>query len=176
MNTPATHYSIRSARAEDLSLLPEIESAAPQRFRNTDYSELADDTGPDVERFQDWFHRGAIWVAGDTEDTIVGFAVAEEIDGQGFLTELDVHPDHGRQGLGRRLIAAVRVWAVEHGYEEMRLTTFADIAWNAPYYARLGFRLLKEHELGPGLLEVRKREAESGLNVARRVFMTLSMR
>jgi ribosomal protein S18 acetylase RimI-like enzyme len=132
MNTPAIHYSIRLARTEDLPRLPEIESAAAQRFRNTNYSELADDSPPGLETFQNWFRKGAIWVAVDTEDTVVGFAVAEEIDSQGFLTELDVHPNHGRQGLGRRLIAAVRAWAVEREYEVIRLRTFADIEWNGP--------------------------------------------
>ncbi len=174
LDTSASNYSIRPARLEDLPRLPEIEKAASQLFRNTDYFELADDTGPDLEVFQDWWRNGAIWVAADTEDHAVGFAVAEEIDAQGFLTELDVHPDHGRRGLGRQLIERVRAWAAERGYEVFQLSTFGDVEWNAPYYARLGFRILAEDELGSGLLEVRKEEAESGLDVTRRVFMTLS--
>jgi ribosomal protein S18 acetylase RimI-like enzyme len=164
-------YSIRPARAEDLPRLPEIERAATQLFRHSQYSKLADDSGPDLETFEEWQRRGAIWVAVDSEDNVVGFAVAGEVDGQGFLVELDVHPDHGRRGLGRRLIETARRWTVEQGYEVIRLSTFVDIEWNAPYYSRLGFRILAEAELGPGLLEVRSQEAEAGLDVARRVFM-----
>ena len=97
----------------------------------------------------------------------------QEVDGQGFLIELDVHPAHGRCGLGRQLIELVRVWGSERGYEALHLSTFADVNWNAPYYERLGFRIMTEDELGPGLLGVRRQEAASGLDVAHRVFMTL---
>lgn len=169
------NYSIRPARADDLPRLPKIEHAAAQLFRSTEHVALADDTGPDLACFQEWWDRGAIWVAVDSEDNVVGFAVVEEIDGQGFLTELDVHPAHGRRGLGRRLIETVRTWAAQRGYAELRLSTFARIEWNAPYYARLGFRTLTEAELGPGLLEVRHGEAASGLDMTQRVFMTLAI-
>lgn len=165
-------YVIRPVREEDLPCLPEIEHAAAQLFRSTKYAALADDTGPDLAQFTQWWRAGAIWVAVDSENNAVGFAAAEEVDGQGFLTELDVHPDHGRRGLGRRLIDAVQHWAAEHGYDELRLSTFAEVEWNAPYYTRLGFRILAEEELGPGLLEVRQAEAAGGLEVTRRVFMT----
>jgi len=167
------NYLIRSARADDLPRLPEIEHAASQLFRSTEYAALADDTGPDLAAFEQWWRAGAIWVAVDTEDNVVGFAVAEEIDNQGFLTELDVHPAHGRRGLGRRLIEEVRAWAAQREYTELRLSTFARIEWNTPYYARLGFCTLAEAELGPELLKVRQREAASGLDVTQRVFMTL---
>ena len=168
-------YSIRPAREEDLPYLPEIEHAAAQLFRHTVHAALADDSGPDLARFTEWWHAGTLWVAVDVENQIVGFAVAEELDSQGFLTEIDVHPVHGRRGLGRRLIEAVRSWAVERGYNTLRLSTFAQIEWNAPYYTKLGFRILAEDELGPGLLEVRRGEAESGLDIAQRVFMSLAI-
>jgi len=168
-------YSIRPARPDDLPHLPEIEHAAAQLFRHTEHSALADDTGPDLDDCKRWWHTGAIWVAVDSADNIVGFAVAKELDGQGFLSELDVHPAHGRRGLGRRLIEAVRAWAVQREYTELRLSTFARIEWNAPYYARLGFCTLAEAELGPELLNVRQREAASGLDVTQRVFMTLAI-
>jgi hypothetical protein len=70
------------------------------------------------------------------------------------------------------LIEAARRWTAGQGYEVIRLSTFVNIEWNAPYYTRLGFCILAEDELGPGLLEVRREEAEAGLDVARRVFMT----
>ena len=37
----------------------------------------------------------------------LGFAIARKLDGDIYLHEIDVHPDHGRRGLGRRLIDAV---------------------------------------------------------------------
>ena len=156
--------------------MPDIEHAAAQLFRHTEYFALADDSPPDVARFRSWLEEGAIWVVVDAEEGVIGFAVAGEVDRQGFLIELDVHPAHGRRGLGRQLIELVCVWAIERGYEALRLSTFVDVNWNAPYYKRLGFRLMTEDELGPGLLEIRRREVASGLEVARRVFMSLPIR
>lgn len=173
MSVPIESYSFRPAQPEDLPHLPEIEHAAAQLFRDTKYFELADDSPPDVERFQSWLEDGAIWVAVDAQENVVGFAAAGEVDGQGFLIELDVHPAHGRRGLGRRLIEYVSICVRERGYEALRLSTFVDVDWNAPYYARLGFRIMTENELGPGLREIRHNEADSGLDVTRRVFMTL---
>lgn len=173
MILPIENYSLRPAKLEDLPDLPEVEHAAAQLFRDTAYSELADDSPPDVERFQSWLEAGAIGVAVDAQETVVGFAVAGEVDGQGFLIELDVLPAHGRRGLGRRLIEFTRLWGMERGYDALRLSTFVDVKWNAPYYERLGFRVMTEDELGPGLREIRRYEAVSGLDVTRRVFMTL---
>jgi hypothetical protein len=51
------------------------------------------------------------------------------------------------------------------------LTTFEYVPWNAPYYARLGFRILDDAEVTPGLRAIRRREAESGLDRGPRVCM-----
>ena len=170
---PIEKYTFRPAQANDLPHLPNIEHAAAQLFRDTEYFALADDSPPDLACFQRWLEAGAIWVVMDAQEEVIGFAVAGEVDRQGFLIELDVHPAHGRRGLGRQLIELVRVWGLERGYEALRLSTFVDVHWNAPYYKRLGFRIMTEDELGPGLLEIQSEEAASGLEVARRVFMSL---
>ncbi|NUO59744.1 MAG: GNAT family N-acetyltransferase, partial [Hamadaea sp.] len=44
------------------------------------------------------------------------------------------------------------------------LTTFVEVPWNAPYYARHGYRLLGEDELTSGLRAIRAREAALGLD------------
>jgi hypothetical protein len=44
------------------------------------------------------------------------------------------------------------------------LTTYVDVAWNGPYYQRLGFRYLRDDELGEQLRAIRDREAASGLD------------
>ncbi len=47
------------------------------------------------------------------------------------------------------------------GIATVTLCTFRDIPWNAPFYQRLGFRILDEDELTPGLA-ARVREEELG--------------
>ncbi len=54
--------------------------------------------------------------------------------------------------------------ALREGVPALTLTTFTEVPWNAPYYARCGFRLLDDAELTPGLREIRAHEAAHGLD------------
>jgi GNAT superfamily N-acetyltransferase len=172
---PPARYHIRPARRDELAQLQRIEQAAAQHFRGTAQDWIADDEGMDQADWEHWFAHGQIWVATDAADTPVGFAVAHELDNTAYLYELDVHPQHARQGLGARLIDQVTAWATACGYSAVTLSTFAEIPWNAPYYRRLGFRILSEDELGPGLRAVRAREAANGLEIEARVCMIRSV-
>ncbi len=170
---PEPAYTIRLALPDDLPVLPAVEQAAGALFRDTDQSWIVDDSGHGLDVFEGWHTTGRIWVAATGDDTVVGFAAVGTIDGQAYLYELDVHPAHGRRGLGRRLIAAAVSGARVAGQTALRLSTFRDIAWNAPYYAGLGFRELREAEIGPGLAAERRAEAAAGLDLSRRVLMEL---
>jgi N-acetylglutamate synthase-like GNAT family acetyltransferase len=78
-------------------------------------------------------------------------------------------------GVGRALMERVSAWARESGMPAVTLTTFDDVPWNAPLYRHLGFRVLGEDELGPGLRAVRDAETAHGLDPARRVCMRLEL-
>lgn len=165
-------YAIRPVRPEELALLPGVEQAAGRLFAGTSEAWIVDDGDHSLADFTDWLRDGAIWVA-VADDRIVGFAAVETIDGQSYLHELDVHPDHGRRGLGRRLIATAVAAARAVGQTALRLSTFRHIPWNAPYYVKLGFRELPEADWGPGLREVWRAEIASGLDPARRLMLEL---
>ncbi len=47
------------------------------------------------------------------------------------------------------------------------LTTFRDVPWNMPFYARLGFDEVAPNELTPALRAVLADEARRGLDPAR---------
>lgn len=161
-------YAIRAALPGDLAALPAIELAAASRFRATPFAFIADfplvspAIDPDGER---------VWVAVAGDDRPVGFAIARPLDGAAYLCELDVHPDHGRRGLGRRLIDAVAAWGRATGATGVTLVTFRDIPWNGPYYARLGFHVLADDDLTPGLRAIRQAEVGGGLPGEDRVCM-----
>lgn len=169
-----TELTIRRARPADLAALGAIERAAAALFRATPYAWLADNDdlvspGADLERDH-------VWVAADAADRPVGFAIVHlHADGTAHLHELDVHPRYARQGLGRRLIATVADWARAQGAPALTLTTFADVPWNGPYYARLGFRTLDPAALSPALRAVRQGEAGNGLPMAQRICMQLNL-
>jgi ribosomal protein S18 acetylase RimI-like enzyme len=165
------NYHIRPARIEELPQLQEIERAAGSLFRDTEFSFLADSDPLPLDSLVTQQQSGLVWVVTDAGDHPVGFAVVRLIDGLAHLHELDVHPAHGRRGLGRRLTLEVCEWAKQRGFPAVTLSTFRDLAWNAPFYARSGFRILGEEELSPGLIELRKQEAQHGLPIERRVCM-----
>jgi len=165
------NYTIRLAHRDELPLLNEIERAAASLFREVGF-DFAAELGPlSLELLQSLQSKDQVWVAVAPDGLPVGFAAIQIIDGMPHLEEISVHPAHGRQGLGTRLIQAVCHWARESGYLALTLSTFRDVPWNAPFYERLGFRVLEEEELGPGLLAVREHEAQDGLTVRERVCM-----
>lgn len=163
---------IRPARPDDLPALPLIERAAAAIFRTTPYAYLADDDLVSAE--VDLAHEH-VWVAVDQDDHPIAFALVHVLDESVHLHELDVHPDYAHQGLGRRLIATVAEWARARGAKALTLTTFADVPWNGPYYARLGFRTLDLATISPGLQAVRHGEAEAGLPMEHRICMQLDL-
>ena len=52
-----------------------------------------------------------------------------------------MHLDWQGKGIGRRLIACVADRPAK-GLASLTLTTFRDVPWNAPFYARLGFEMI----------------------------------
>lgn len=172
---PSQAYAIRPVRRAELPKLQQIEQAAGQLFAETDHAWIAGDEGMGLDTLKHWFKHGKIWVVVTASDEPVGFAIARTVDGKAYLHELDIHPNHGRQGLGACLIDTVSDWARTNGYPAVTLTTCVDIPWNAPYYTRLGFRVLPDEELEPGLRAIRAHEIEAGWAPAERVCMLRSV-
>lgn len=163
-------YKIVNARVRDLHLIGAIELAAAELLRGHAPDAVLNETTGEQD-LQDAQSRRHLWVA-LAGDTPVGFAHVEVLESDAaHLREVDVHPDHGRRGLGRRLVAEVCGWAQEHGYPAVTLTTFRDVPWNMPFYARLDFEEIPTDTLSPALRSVLQDEARRGLNSARRVAM-----
>lgn len=168
-------YTIRLARADEIEQLPPIELAAGKLFAGQDLGTFSLDDVRDLATHAAAQREGMLWVAA-LGDVPVGFAIASRVEGEPHLLELDVHPDHGRRGLGAKLVAAVVTWARGTGAPSITLSTFRDVAWNAPFYARLGFRAIEEGDLGPPYRALLDREVAMGLPRHRRVVMRLSLR
>lgn len=132
---------------------------------------VAADEPMSSERLVAYARAGRSWVATDREDHVVGYVVVELIDGCAHVEQLSVRPSHQGQGLGRALLAEVERWAAAGGIEALTLTMFAEVPWNRPLYEHLGFRVLREEELSPGLRALRTDEAAHGLDPESRVCM-----
>ena len=164
-------YRIRSARESDIPHLPGIEQRASELFASTPFAVEAEASCLSEEFHREQVSMQLTWVAADADDTPVAFAAVVMLGGRPHLHELSVDPDHGRRGIGRRLVEAVCEWARAAGHGGVTLSTYRDVPWNAPFYERMGFRVLAESELDESLRDLRSEETRDGLDIAARVVM-----
>ncbi|MDD7931587.1 GNAT family N-acetyltransferase [Actinomycetospora straminea] len=161
---------LRAARGDELDLLRQVEIAAGAVFREVGMDEIADDTPPSTVVLQGARDRGGLWVVADAGRP-VAYLMDDVVDGEAHLEQVSVDPSHARRGIGASLVEDLVARARAAGRSAITLTTFVDVPWNAPYYARLGFRALDDDELGPGLRAVRRAEIARGLDRWPRVAM-----
>jgi len=143
---------VRVALPGEFERLHEIEEASDGLF-----AEVGIGPFPDEDEESHFEEAEVVLVSGDPP---VGFACVGIVDASAHLWQLSVHPSEARRGRGSALVTAVCEWADSEGYPGVTLTTFRDVAFNAPFYARLGFRALDD--LTPGLAAIRDREARTG--------------
>ena len=147
----------------------------------------------DRDRRRRTAHGGNLWSASGAQETPgwpkprgrrsrvpparrpVAYLLGEPVDDAEHIEQVSVHPRRGppahRPGPDR-----AHRRPRTRGADGLTLTTFADVPWNAPYYARIGFRVLGEAELTPGLRKIRAHEAELGLDRWPRVAMPAATR
>jgi GNAT superfamily N-acetyltransferase len=165
-----TRYCIAPARVRDIAALGAIERAAASMLEGHAPEEVIEEVTEDSE-FLEAQRAGLLWV-GLFDDEPVGFALVSMLGhGLPHLEEIDVHPQHGRRGIGAALVRAVCEWASRVGHVEVTLTTFRSLPWNMPFYTRLGFREVPPDELSPELCAVVEDETARGLDPAGRVVM-----
>lgn len=76
---------------------------------------------------------------GESNSTLVGFAQVLLPGGLAHLEQLSVLPEYGRRGIGGALLEAAVTEVRGRGFAELTLRTYADVPWNAPFYARHEF-------------------------------------
>ncbi|MGP3957183.1 GNAT family N-acetyltransferase [Nonomuraea sp. 3N208] len=155
---------VRWAKAGELAGLVAIELAADRLFEQVGIT-----FPPGTTMIEEVDDPGNVLVEGAP---LAGFALVGWVDGNLHLEQLAVHPDNMRQGIGGRLVAAVIDHAGAAGAPHVTLTTYRDVPWNAPWYARHGFTVLPEEEWGPELQALVEHERELGIEVAPRVVMS----
>ncbi|MDE3205396.1 MAG: GNAT family N-acetyltransferase [Acidobacteriota bacterium] len=162
---------VRAVRLDDLPVLREIERAAGERYREFGLNRVADDEPASIEVLTEYVAGGRAWAAEDAGGAPVGYILVDAVDGAAHIEQVSVAPEHQGRGLGRALVERAARWAAGQGMGALTLTTFGHIPWNRPLYEHLGFRVLSDDELDPGLRSVRDAEAAHGLDPAWRVAM-----
>jgi GNAT superfamily N-acetyltransferase len=165
----AADFAIRPATHADVPALGAIETRAGERYRGLVPDEIPSDNVPETT-LRDAASAGRLFVAEAADRTLVGFALGVLLaDGSAHLEELDVLPEYGHRGIGTALVEAACRWARASGHRKLTLTTFRDVPFNAPYYLRLGFRILVPDEITPALAAVLESEHGKRIDLAPRV-------
>ena len=155
---------IRSAHVSDAELLPDIERSAGQSFLTIpDLAWLVNHDVMSVETHQKHIKAKTSWVADNPEEGLQGFLSAERFGNELHIWEVSVHADHQKQGIGRQLLEVVIDEAKQGGLKALTLTTFREVAWNEPFYAKLGFVTLTAGTIGRRLSAVLEDEMSHGL-------------
>jgi GNAT superfamily N-acetyltransferase len=126
---------IRPAVAEDAAGIEQIEEAADQLlvalFRATDW--------PAPDAAAERLALPGYLLLAEYEGTPAGFVHVLDLDGHAHLEQVSVLPRYLRRGIGRILVRAAMEEAARRGHDDMTLRTYADVPWNAPFYASCGF-------------------------------------
>lgn len=173
MNKAPKGYSIEPANADHVPLLAAIEIAAATRFPPGSIPDHIRSDSVPVSILLDAVADGTLWVALDASRQPVGYAFLQMRDGFALLAQMDVHPDHGRKGLGTALVRRVADFLRTRNMPALYLTTFSHVPWNAPFYAHIGFVALDEEEQPPFIKSILDEERRYGLT--NRIAMRLGL-
>jgi len=158
---------IRSAQASDTHALERIENDADQLLVDYRHADAWPAAPPGITRLSE---PGFLLVV-DIDGEVAGFVHVLEVDDICHLEQLSVAPALSRQGLGRALVEAAMDRSRERGYERVSLRTYAEVPWNAPFYATAGF--VEEQPVGSFHRSLLAVEAAHGLDrYGRRVQMS----
>lgn len=133
---------IRAPRPQEIALLPQIENAADRRYVRAGLRRVLDMPPASVATLERARRAGRLWIAVSPTNRPVGFALVTHPGGVAWLDQLSVlEPWQGR-GIGSALVERCLRYARDGGHAALHLSTYRDVAWNAPFYARRGFASL----------------------------------
>ncbi|MDB2439656.1 GNAT family N-acetyltransferase [Hellea sp.] len=173
----STNIHIRLSELKDIPAMSLVEHSAQTAFLTI--PELAWVADGHVLAHEE--HRKAImaktsWVSEDKHShRIIGFLSAEALTTEFHLSEVSVHADFQRQGIGRKLIETAVQYAASRGALTVTLTTFMNVPWNAPFYKKMGFDVIEDGSLGERLSGLLLEEKSHGLSRDNRCAMRKSL-
>lgn len=163
MNSAPAPILLRPARVVEVETIRALERASAQRFQGLMDAIAADEPTP-APLLARRIVEGGLLVA-EISDAIVGFVMFRPMEGGLYIEQLDVLPAFSGRRIGAALLDAVG----KRTGGDLTLSTFRDVPWNAPYYARLGFA--EVDALTPSMAEIRAEHLARGLDEEARVFM-----
>ena len=130
---------IRRPRPDEIHLLPQIENAADLRYGHIGLRRVIEMPPATIASLAQGLRDERLWVAASPLNRPVGFALMKLVGGTAWLDQLSVLDRWQGQGLGAALIDRTAAAARVLGHDTLYLSTYRDVAWNAPFYSRRGF-------------------------------------
>lgn len=152
-------------------MLHAIEGRATLLLAAHGFAGLADDPGPPVSEFGEFLRANQAWVA-EVDGRTAGYAVAGPVGDALWIKQLSVDPEAGRRGVGSALLDHLIKTAKARAFRLVALSTFREVPFNAPFYARRGFRILPLEGAPRALAERFGIECPPGVDPATRTLMT----
>jgi GNAT superfamily N-acetyltransferase len=160
---------IRPATPADFEAIADIEVRAGALFVEVGMPEIAAHPPGTAEEMA---AAEALLVAvPDDGGPPIGYAWIELLEGAPYLEQLSVVPEAGRHGVGTALLDAVVDWARTRGDRVVTLTTFRDVPFNGPLYAKRGFAHVPEAAWTDAERGVIDAQAAMGMDRAARTVM-----
>jgi GNAT superfamily N-acetyltransferase len=164
-------FTVRTARRDELRPIQRIETEADLVFRHVAMPWVLG-MRPAGLRLLAWARRrGWLWVAADGANRAIGFALLTTVGGEAYLHQLSVLPRAAGQGIGSALLDRACATARAAGHDTLLLSTYDGVRWNAPFYARRGFRIVPLALYSRAMRDLRDTERRLGHPVWRRVLM-----
>ena len=165
---------IRLARPDDLAAVRAVEVSAATVFAGTHMDFAANDPPNDPADLLAAIAIDLMWVATDA-DAIAGFVFAEPCAAGLYVRELSVAAPFQQCGHGAALMAACIAAARARGDAMLLLTTDRTLAWNAPFYRRLGFAIVEGDAIPAEAQRRLARQFAAGFDPARRCAMVMAL-
>lgn len=163
--------AIRPAEYADIGELAAIELSASELFRGTAMEFAMDDPPLDHATLERALSCSTLWVA-EHGGKRAGFLCGTPLERLLYIDELAVASEYQGMGLGRALMETGIAEAYGR-FDRIALTTDRELAWNGPFYARLGF---EEWRNPPAAIAARlEEEIAHGFDAGRRCAMQLCL-
>ena len=169
-------FIIRLAQDKDAEWICKIELEAAKRFKGLGLIDHLLEQSFCQEKLKELIKQEQVWVVSSQTQTLsVGFIIISILGQEAYLEEVSVLPQYGGQGLGTMMIDTVCQWSKSKGLSSILLSTFRNVRWNAPFYEKLGFKILCSEEWSQEMHKIRTAEKLHGYPVDERVFMRLNL-
>jgi predicted N-acetyltransferase YhbS len=164
-------FTFRFAELDEIEAVRAIEYEAAQRFATIGMTGIADAQPMNADFVRRKIEASEIIVAVNDAARCVAFVMFAPLATRFYIEELDVLTAWAGRRIGASLLGQVDGLARKAGAQQLVLSTFRDVPWNAPYYRRLGFRVIESEQLDAKLRAIRATHVARGLDESKRVFM-----